>query len=170
MIARKQAIENTRSICQHFKRSLEVIEELVLNAQMDCKEKLELQNLMNELKASIEVKSEYMLLKELEKTDFYIRSNFVEFARKQQEYRNPDNLVKLRDVTYGVATFPLQAAFHKLFNKTNLFVEILAYINKLKNSNTIDNYVQCKYTLRWKRFGLHNYYIFLLKVTIGNTF
>lgn len=109
---------------------------------MDNHERIKVQELINDLKSSISIRSEYMLWKELERSDMYIRSLYNEFARKQQEYRTPDNVVKIRDITYGTGIFPLQPAFHKLFNTTSLLLKIIEYLDVLKTSSTLDNYVQ----------------------------
>lgn len=97
-----------------------------------------LEGLISEIR---KIRSEYMLLKELEKSDLYLRSRFIEIARKQQEYRDPDNAIQVQNLIYGVSVFPLQQAFCKLFNKTNLLKDIVEYIEKVKKSPTMVNYI-----------------------------
>lgn len=141
-IARKHAIENTQSLCQHFESSLELIQNSFLGLPMKPEDKNFINNLINDLKESVNIRSEYMLIKELERSNLYVCSRFIEIARKQQEIRTADNSVKIQDIIYGVSILPLHTAFYKLFNCSNLLKEILEYIEKVRNSTTMINYIQ----------------------------
>lgn len=141
-IARKQSIESTKSLCEHFKKSLDLIKESLSYTGMDIKDKVYITDIIAELKTSVDIRSEYMLLKELERSQFFVRSQFVEFARKQEQYLTPENEIAIRDLIFGVSIFPLQPAFYKLFNHTNILHEILKYKEEVEKSPTIINYMQ----------------------------
>lgn len=141
-IARKHSIENTRSLCEYFIHSLELIQASISSFDINVNDKEQITTLINELKDSVNIGSEYMLLKELEKSEFYVKSKFVEFARTQQEYLNKENNIKIRNDIFGVSVFPLQPAFYKLFNNTTILHEILVYIETIRTSKTVINYMQ----------------------------
>lgn len=143
-IARKHSIENTRSLYEHFKKSLNLIQESISSFEMNVEDKEHITNLINDLKTSVDIRSEYMLMKELEKTDFYVRSQFVEIARKQQESLNPENEIVIRDIIYGVSIMPLQKTFYNLFNHTKIVHKILEYMETLNTGSSMRNYIQGK--------------------------
>lgn len=139
-IARKESIERTRSLCDHFKKALDLIFEVV----KDLPDNAKTLELIDDLKASIDIRSEYMLIKELEKSNLYVRSQFVEFARKQESVRTKENEIGIKNLIYGVSVFPLQPAFYKLFNETDILSHIIQYMDEVKNSSILKNYIHCK--------------------------
>ncbi|XP_058985030.1 uncharacterized protein LOC131805637 [Musca domestica] len=139
-VPRNKSLSIIKSVANGFLKYLNILRNKLIDTFVDPG----IIRFLDELVDNSIIKSEYKLLSELRKTDFFVEANFLSIHREIQEVLTSGGQIALKSIDYSIAMLPLYTFFSLLFNKTKFLAEVVSYISdlKLRDQNVIYNFIQ----------------------------
>lgn len=146
--SRKKILIYLKQITHMFKENLNILLNIFENSTADVNTKIEIKTLIQLFSISCTVQSEYLFLKKINELGYFSYPQTV-IINTTTEIKTINNIPKIVNSKITIQTIDLTELFGKLFNNTNMLLDIYNHMQVLndRNNGFISNIIQTKY---WK--------------------